>query len=1057
MRIIEYSQNSTTFRSEEKMRILHTDLIRDPDTDRVDIILHKLQKTLDNGDIVEFYKASKFFKLTRVSKSAKDNKKFLANHADIMMGLFASKTNFIQIVSNIFKPESLGLVYLYGVQEIGTTEKEAIRKCKEGFAGFYASYTGTHRTNYIEIPSYKEMNFTMQKMRQQNYMLVVKGIPLSKDGSGAQGKPSSFGSGTQKDVQEQMEEFLIGMQNEEYVMLLMGTPIEEKALRHWHNRTLSEITRWASMKQGQKSFSAGISIPLSIGQNLSRGQGSSFGSGSSVGENTGWNKGFSEGDSVGETMSQSRNISIGETTGQAFTKGESWNTGWSEGGSRGGSTGHNVGFSAGGKFGGLGAETSLTMSSGMNWSNSWGENFGKSGSEGGSTSESMNIGKSISESTGESVGQNVGHTRSWNEGFSGGESRGSNTNVGQNINVSKGHNFSGGIAPNISISKSYQWIDKEVEWIELLLSIQADRLKAGFSGEGMFYVDFYISTTDKKAQKATQSLVNSTWVHNSMPVDRLRGIIVEEKNQMKLRNHMLAFSPCLDMETNPRGKYYKYASILKSTELASYSHPPRISIGGIDAATEDRPRMRVPVDRQNKEMFLGNVVNGEAYSLVQYEKYGNGHMTDFKYTIGENELHHAVIAGGSGSGKTVAATRLITELFNNTRTKNKNGTETQKRILVLDPKGEWRMLANSIEPEKFRFFSIANQFFNPFKMNILRVPKYINANMYKDMVVEHFCSAYGLLDRAVAQIGNAIYTLYEKAGAFENVLDPTWAHEVTKDITFTDVYDFLEKEKEDAERSGSKYNADALQTYLTRLNNYKHEATVEKVMLCSKGGMSADMVLGDEGVTVIESNGMNTQSGSFFFNVLMESIFKVAQATGGFYKKGQYETFVVLEEANTVLLPATLAIGEGRDATSASIKRFEQILDQSRSYGLFFWTLTQKIGDMPSSVVANSGILMCGRMAQQRDISSSINALGFDDKFVDREVAKWFPRMPIGEFIIKINRGFREVDQEPVMIKVAQLKLESPSNEELDYIVNEGNAIRLKNSEAVEKQYTWFN
>ncbi len=1031
-----YSQ----FRSakSEKIEILKINIVRDSN-DNVEYIVHQLRKEMDNGDLITYYKATKFFKLTRVSKASKDNVKFLAIHADIIRGLYSIGSHYVQIVANILKPEPFGLVYLYGVQETGATPDDAIYKAKNSFKGFMSSFKGTHRTAHIIDPTKEEINWVFKKIKEQKYITVVKGIPAPRLSSGAQKKNDLVQIDNSNE--EQMEQFLAGMINDEFIMMVMASPIGKNSLRSWLNASLKEATKWESQKQGSNSINFGVSIPMSMGSS----------SGVSTGESEG--SSLSEGISKGESSTQGTSFSKGITEGfsdgtsttDSHSTGTSESNGWSETNTKGTSDTDTSGSNRGFSLGVSGGVTALNGNVGGNfsWSDSHADGTstseakGFSGSSGSSASDSHSTGKTYSSSYSDSTTSGVSSSKGINTGTS--SSAGKSAGTSHSVNTGLSQSF--GIAPSLSIGKSYQFVDKQVEYICELLSVQNKRLANSIEGEGAFFVDFYISSPNTEIQKGIQSLVASTWINNDAKIDVLKGLIPDKLEQKKLSLHMLSFSPCYDMEINRNGKYYKYSSVLQSSEFGAYSHPPRISIGGIDSAVEDRPKMRIPINRQNKEIFIGNIVNGEVFNVEQYKKHKNGYLTDYKFCIGSNEIHHALFSGSSGSGKSVLATRAVHGLYNNTATVDRlTGKTKKRRILILDPKGEWRQMCQVVSPDKFRFFSIGNPQFHPLKMNLLRCPKYISANDYFNIIVEHFCSAYGLLDRAYAQISKTIYNLYDREGAFDNVDDPFWAYERTKNVTLKDAYDELTKERDEADKAGRRYDSDALTTYLTRLQMYNLPKAKEHLLFCNKGGMSIDQVLGDDSITVIESNGLSPAGQSFFFTLLMDGIFKFAQATGGFYQEGQYETVIVLEEANTVLCPENKGGDDG--GGSAAIKKFELLIDQSRSYGLFVWTITQKVSAMPSSVIANAGLIFSGKNLQEQDTNILLKACGFDGRIENRDVAKWFPRMPIGEFIIKINKGFEEVDQEPVMVKVAEMKIEKPSDEELDLIIQEGDLLR---------------
>ena len=1038
----------------EKLEIESFKIVSTND-EEVHILLHKLKKQLDNGDIVHFYKATKFFRLVRVAKDTKNNNRMMSIHSDIIRGMYVAGINFCEVICNILKTENtdaMGLLHFYGVQSVAGSEEEAIRQCERDFRSLIASFQATHRTAHIQDPTYNEIFWMFKKMREQTFVTVVKGIPAVKNTSGQQYNKSIIN--TETSTEEQMEQFLSGLLTDEFLFLLMCTPINQKALRGWLTNSLKEQTKWESQKQGTISFNAGISVPMSMNVGGGTNQGSNYSKGTNEGASLGESHGTTNSESNSESLGGSYSHSTSESDSVSASHGESANHSVTDGSSssrtHGTGTSAGVNVSAGIPLKIIGSPIQVGASASTSASQSTSQQVSSSETDGYGTSDTHTTGKTFGESNSDSTTWSEGKTNSYgtNDGYSVSKYGGESQSRGGSSGISSSWGRSLGLAPNVSIGKSYQFTDITVSYICELLSAQNQRLKNMTEGEGGFFTDLYISCSDSKTQSAIKSLIISTWINPDAKIDVIRGEIPSRVDQKKLSLHMQALTPCLEMEKNRIGKYYKWASILQSSEISAYSHPPRISIGGIDNASEDRPKLRVPTNRQNKEIFIGNVVNGEAFNLEQAKKHrGNGYITDFKYCIGQNELHHAVISGQSGSGKTVLALRMITGLYNNTFTVDKiTGKKKGKRILVLDPNGEWRQLGNVIPKGKFRFWSLADPNFHPLKMNLLRVPKYIRAVDYYSMVTEMFCSAYGLLDRALAQIRSIIYNLYEKVGAFDNDLDPFYANERTKNVTLDAVYDALLNQKEDALAKHDNREVEAIQTYLTRLDSYKKEKSKEHIMFCQRGGKSIDEVLGKDDVTVIESNGLDTSAQNFFFTLAMTTIFKYAQARGarGFYTaKDQYETYIVLEEANSVLV-STSSGGDTPSASEIGIKRFEDLVNQSRKFGLFVWTLTQTIETMPTAVIANSGLLFVGKTSREKDMDIVLKALGKDGIRTDIEFKKFFPRMPVGEFICKISKSESELEQEASMVKVAPLNIEVPDNEELENIIRDNKIARIQ-------------
>ena len=1018
----------------DDFKVLSTYMVKD-EYDNLKYIVHRLEKKANDGSVIQYYKATSFFRLTRVSLGAKENRMFMETHTDILRALYKANINFIEIIANILNPEPYGLVYLYGVQSVGNSEEEATSKCSCDFQVLLSAFQGTHRTSHITGVTNEIMNFVFKNLKKQKFVSVVKGIPASKSGSGDNRNPMKLDTATD----EQLEQFLSASDAIEFCLILMATPINGTYLTHWLTKSLEEASKWERQKQGSSQLGLSVGIPLTVSQNTSEGTSSNVSSNS----NKGSSHNISHNDGTSHTESSTESTT--HSDGGSHTDGSTWNDGTSHNTSNGTSENSSVtnGYSLGigiKEIVNVGGNHSNTNSLGTSNTTSDGttSSVGGSSSDGSTWSDGTSSGTSVGDGTTSSDGWSNGSTASQGIGASKGTTK--NTSSGMSTGMNLGFNM----------SKSYQWVDKTVEYICQLLEQQNTRLKQMSNGDGGFYTDMYIATDTPQHQKALEGAAQVTWVNANAMIDMLRLETPSPQDQKRLGMHIAALSPCMDIVVNPSnssGYYYKYCSCLASKELAAYCHPPRISIGGLDNSTEDLPQnFAVPTDRQKNEIMIGHVIAPTRYSYEMALKTGNGYSTPYKYSIGQNEMHHAFISGGSRSGKSVLATRAVLEMYNNALYTDRYGHKKHKRILVLDPKGEWRRIGALLPKGTFKFYSVGKPNFHPLHMNLLRVPKNVQPYNYYNMVVSHFCSAYGLMDRAIAQISSIIYDLYEKNDVFGHEDDPDWANEHSKDVTLEDVYTEIEKQLKNALANRNQHDAEALQTYLTRLDMYHRKHSCEYVMFCNRGGASADILLGKDDFTVVESNGLSDKSMRFFFILLMNSIYEYALAAGpeGFYTNS-YETVIVLEEANSVLISS-----EGDEAGQASIQRFNEIIDKSASLGLFIWTITQKIASMPKSVIANSGILFVGRTAQGEDVQVVDSAIGFD-AHKNPEMHRFYPRMTTGMFIAKCSKGRDLASQTPVLVQASMLKSTIPGDAELDMIIKENEMERLMNAEPEKK------
>lgn len=794
------------------------------------------------------------------------------------------------------------------------------------------------------------------------------------------------------------------------------------------------------------SNSNGASHTVSNGS--TSGVSESFGQSTSQTETSGWNQSVatSHGQSIGVTESQGTTIgsSVGQTVSQGVTNGtgESWGTSSSQGISEGWgeSQGTNWGVNAS-----QSQSQSHTDSNGISHMNANGVNASENWGDNQSSSKSTSQTDSFTESSSHTTGQNWGHTTGSSSGSSTAHSVGKTLGqaMGTSGTVSSGAATSMGIGPSVGYAKSYQWLDQEVQNILTLLQFQNDRLMKALRGNGAFFTDVYLATGSDENLAAASTLAKSAWSNDEARVCPLQVMDLSAEEQNHLIYHFYAFSPDNRKEGIPgRMESYRYSTILLSDEFSAYTHLPRISEGGIFADVGDIPKFSVPSGKTG-EVYIGKVLSGERWTGA------TGYETPFEYRIDDSELMHGIFTGESRSGKTVAATRFISEL---TKVKRKK-TGKRLRIVALDPKQDWRILAKFVEPERFHFYSLGNPEFLPISLNLCKVPKNVNPQVWADSIIEIFCRAYGLMERGKAILAESLYGLYEEAGVFED--SPNWRDFVPQRsarVTFPKLYERMNRIKLDLEdplksgkgRMGNEAR-DAYTRVLDRLQIFGRKFSIETRLFGQPDGIAVDELIGKDDVIVLESYGLETTFKNFVFGCITSGFFKYAQAhEKGFLADDQYETVLVIEEANEVLTGSdTAGTGNSSMPSFGGQSEFEKILDQSAGLGLFIFSITQKVADMPSSVIANSGLIFAGKISRPDDVMTIIRKIGREERYDDRDILKWFPRSPIGWFVCRSSRNFDFKESEPVLVKVEPLNVESPSNYELETRMLQRSAISL--------------
>lgn len=847
--------------------------------------------------------------------------------------------------------------------------------------------------------------------------------------------------------------------------------------------------------------SFGQNIGQNYGESMTRSLGQSFGQ--NIGQSTSQGIGQSYGQSTGQSFGQSKSMGFGQSQSTGFGQSVGQSFGQNVGTSMGQNIGKNVGVSYGQSIGqnfgrslGQSVGFSVGRSQGVSRSQSETQSYTVSQSESFSTSHGFTKGQSYTESLGESASK--GHTDSYGQSKSIGKGqsmsagRGTSKSLsdGYSMGMSTGSSASMGIAPSIGYNKSYQWLDQEVKDLLAMMDFQNQRYKNALQGEGAFYTYVYIACPSLDALAAAKALAKSTWQNEFAMVEPVQVLNLTDDEQRYLLHHCASFSS--DVSTRMLGgmKVYKYCTVLTPKEFTAYTHPPRVSEGGLYTEVGDVPKFSVP-SMMKGEIFMGMVLSAERYSMK------DGYRTPFRYCLDEAELMHSFVTGASRSGKTVAAMRFVAELAQVRRKR----TGKRLRIVCMDPKQDWRSLARFVEPERFRFHSMGNTMFRPIKINPLKIPRGVNPQFWIDGIIDIYCRAYGLLERGKQMMGETIYQLYEEAGIFgytprqrdslnskyileyykthgykakdevpdeiqaaartyaseriekenKDILSnhaPEMVSEMSSKVTFTEVYNRMNQIKlsmeggTDANGNPLKSNRgksgndtrDAYARLLDRLQAFNREFSVEHQLYGTSEGIGIDELIGDDDVTVLESKGLENTFRNFIFGVIASGFYKYAIAhEGGYLADNQYETLLVIEEANEVLTGNDAAgTGGGASFGMTGQSEFEQMLDQAAGYGLFIMAITQKIADMPKSIIANTGLIFAGRLKTPDDITVVVRAIAREDKFEDRELVKWFPRSPTGWFVCQSSRTFDFKDAEPVLVQIAPLNIKAPTNAEID-------------------------
>ena len=845
-----------------------------------------------------------------------------------------------------------------------------------------------------------------------------------------------------------------------------------------------------STSQGQSyGQNVGQSYGQSMNQSVSQNQGQSYSQsygqsyGQNYGQSTGQNYGTSQGQSVGQSMGTSEGSSYGQNVGQSY------------GTSQGQSIGQSMGVSTGMSYG-QSQGTSQSVSNSQSYSVSQSESY--SVSHGYTKGESYTESTSESSSTGST--QSVGQSKSIGQGTSTSTGRGTSQSLsnGYSAGLTSGASSSMGLAPSVGYSKSYQWLDQQVKDIIEMLEYQNERIKNALRGNGAFYTYVYIACPSLDALSAAKALAKTTWQNENAMINPLQVLNLGDDEMQNMLTHAMGFAADVSMEVVGGMKEYKYCNVLLPKELTAFTHLPRVSEGGLFVEVADVPKFSVP-SMLKGEIYMGTILSAERYTMQNGYRTPFEYRIDeselmHMYVTGSSRSGKTVAAmrfvaelsrvRRKKTGKRMRIVcmdpkqdwRGLAKYVEPERFRFYNMGNTLFRPLHLNP----LKIPHGVNPQ-FWIDGVIDIYCRAYGL-LERGKQMLGETIYqlyheagvfgyteeqrRDLIFRYrkeWFDANGIEESGASAEQNARALEYAEEivnrenEAIKQNKRPDLISEMSSHVTFVEVYNRMnliklsmegdaEAENEIFRRTGQRSRGksgndtkDAYARLLDRLQAFNREFSVERQLFGTSEGISVDELIGEDDVTVLESKGLENTFRNFVFGVITSGFYKFALAhEGGFLAEDQYETLLVIEEANEVLTGSDVAgTGGGASFGMTGQSEFEQILDQSAGYGLFIMAITQKISDMPKSIIANSGLIFAGRLKIPDDITTVVRSVAREERYEDRDLVKWFPRAPTGWFICMSSRTFDFKDSEPILVQIQPLNFgQNVKNSEIEEIMS---------------------
>jgi len=469
---------------------------------------HIRQRLPHQSDTIEFYKAIRFIRLTRVprylkSAGAASGPGVFTQMRDVLVALREKNVLFCHLIT---KSPTLPLIFAYGVQATGATIDEAQLLTDDAYAALSVNLDGTYQQLEYKPLSAHEAQSITDYQSQWTHIAVARGRPVPQ---GASLGSSSMFDGNRTDVENtnnQLESFIRGMSDKSFMLSMVTVPMSAADLTLAWKNLADTTTKIKSEIRSTRGMAAGIALPLGMGAGLSHTGTDSHGLTStdtlggstshqvstsdgtahtltdthSTGTSQTTTSGLSHSDGSSSTDTGTHTVTAGtsatDTTGHTATAGTSEGTSSSHGTSATDTTGHtdttgsNSSVAVGQNVSqASGVTTNQSVASGSTASANWAEQSGHSASTGHTltSGSSASDGHSTSSgySTGVSTGGGVSQGGSVSSGggvnggipfLSGGQNTSTGYNSGDNQTVgnSAGHYQSGADSSQVGHSQS---------------------------------------------------------------------------------------------------------------------------------------------------------------------------------------------------------------------------------------------------------------------------------------------------------------------------------------------------------------------------------------------------------------------------------------------------------------------------------------------------------------------------------------------------------------------------------------------------------------------------
>lgn len=570
------------------------------------------------------------------------------------------------------------------------------------------------------------------------------------------------------------------------------------------------------------------------------------------------------------------------------------------------------------------------------------------------------IGSSIGGSIGGSISYSKTDSKSYTTGHSNtkGHSDSEGYMKGETLTESKSHSQSSGITEGSSRNIQLEFENKTIKNLMERIDIHLNRLNEcedlGVWNSCAYFItndtqtNSIISGTYQSIMRGEDSSVSSgainTWCDND---DKTKHNLKEINNYIKKMHH-----PLFKIDSNI--PLVSPAMLISSSELSIQSGIPQKSIPGIPVVKYSTFAREI--------LTYNNINNSDSINLGKIFHLGNEEHN--KVNLDINSLaSHTFITGSTGSGKSNAIYRIISELY-------KKGI---KFMVIESAKGEYKNIFGN--KNNVRILGS-----NPYYTELLRInPFSFNKNIHVlehiDRLIDIFNVCWPMYAAMPAILKEAIENAYILAGwdldlstnTYDNNLFPNFIDVLSCLKNIIDISEFSQEVK-------SNYTG-ALVTRIKSLTN----GITGRIFSSNE---IKDEELFDSNVIIDLSRIGSSETKSMIMGILIIKLSEYRSSVSDMNNDLNHIT--VLEEAHNILKRTSTEQNiESANLVGKSVEMISNSIAEMRTYGEGFIIADQSPSAVDISAIRNTNTKIILRLPEYSDRDSVGKAASLNDEQIE--------------------------------------------------------------------------